>query len=349
MVSARQNSPLTSLEEAYAADDSNPYLAKNLGLALIAVNRHEDAIAPLEYAIEELPDDFFLFYKLGIAFQATKRPQQALRALETALELVKPGSANAISIQHSIRLVQEDLFHTDGPGRTVENERFIIRFVGDSHAILEGLTIDVLDDVYHQVTQDLGFRPTEKTEVIFFRTSEFHTANKAQDWVGGLAAGTKIMVPLQGGYQDLSLVKGLFAHELTHVVINAQTGNQCPLWVHEGLATYQELQAEHGDPLQPRHDHCRLFAWLQSPQGRFPALDAIEFHKSDPKSDDIMLGYLCSYLGIRYLIEHFGKSVIPELLNGIREGIGVSAVLQRISGKDLPAFQTAVQTWIQGL
>ena len=59
----------------------------NLGVALLQARRPEDAIAPLQRAVELLPQDAGSYNKLGIAFAQTGRLDEARVAMERAVAL----------------------------------------------------------------------------------------------------------------------------------------------------------------------------------------------------------------------------------------------------------------------
>lgn len=82
------------LRAAAALDPALPRLDYSLGLALLMLGQHEDAIACFERERKRLPQDFWTLYYLAVLYDATGRRSAARSSVEAALR-INPASAEA--------------------------------------------------------------------------------------------------------------------------------------------------------------------------------------------------------------------------------------------------------------
>ena len=122
------------------------------------------------------------------------------------------------------------------------DEHFIIRYKRSEN--LEGSKIrDFLRDAYRAISQDFGHYPKYKIPIVFYDRSEYESLmGSVPHWSGALYDG-KIRLPVYGSVitstreQDL---KKLIYHELAHAFVLDLSRMQCPVWLNEGLAQYEE-------------------------------------------------------------------------------------------------------------
>ncbi|RCK75296.1 MAG: TPR domain protein [Candidatus Ozemobacter sibiricus] len=319
-----------------------------LGISLMNSMRYEDALSQFEKARQQIPNDFYLLFCTGRCHFELRDFDRAITVWEEALKRA-PDRRSAEAVQQLIRQAKEQEASTGG-GTRDENQRFIVHYAGNSQQDIGDMTMEILEEIYDQVTSDLGYKPDIQITIIFYRTEEFYELNKAGSWVGAMARGEKILVPLRQGYSDLRSVKGTLAHEFTHVIVNLRTNNRCPVWINEGLAVYQEFQAANGDPTQMRSDYERFFNKVMQGTRSFGSLRDINLNPlQGAYGDHIPLGYLQSYLSMRFMIERYGWQGVDALLGALGQGEGLDGALTAACNLSFAEFEREFNDWLKGL
>ncbi|MBF0548220.1 MAG: tetratricopeptide repeat protein [Candidatus Riflebacteria bacterium] len=318
-----------------------------LGLCYLQSLKLEEAVSTYEKAKKISPKNFYILFYLAKASFENKDYDNALENFEDALPLA-PNEQDAATVQEYLNKAKEQLASTGNSTRD-ETQKFIVYYAGDSQKDIGQLTSEILEQVYDQVSDDLQFKPDTKVNVVFYKTDDFYSVNQANKWVGALTQGIKILVPLQQGYSDPTNVKGVFAHELTHVLINLKTNQNCPTWIHEGTAVHSELQAVYGDSNILYPAYASLLEKIKD-QKAFPPLQTLNLSPSRSDSNgEIMQGYLESYLAIRFLYERWGTQGMDELLTSLGKGSNVDNAVEEATGRNLAQFQTELFDWIPSL
>ncbi|MFZ2960030.1 MAG: tetratricopeptide repeat protein [Candidatus Ozemobacteraceae bacterium] len=335
----------THFEAALNVQPENLDCLMKAGISLQNFLKFEEAIAFFERARKITPKAVYLLYLLGRCYAETKDHEKAIETWEEATTYSKIPQEIEI-LQKMIARSREQIASTTG-GTQEENQRFIIHYAGDSQKDIGEITADVLESAYDQVTGDLLFHPDVKVHVIFYLTNDFYSVNQANQWVGALAQGIKILVPLKQGYADSTSIKGTFAHELTHVLINLKTGNHCPTWIHEGVAMFSEFKAMNGDPnsMSPYFEQL-LEKRIKNEKVLIP-LSAIDIRADRPDTNDsIGLQYLHCYLAIRFLIDRWGTQALDELLTSLGNGSHLDNAIEDATGRPPSQFQTELFDWM---
>ncbi len=336
------------LEAAVAQRPEHLDTIMKLGISQLKMMKYEEAQALFERAQKQIPKDYLLLYFLGRCAYELKDYDKAVEYWEEALKHI-PNQEEGAALRTMIGKAREQSASIAGT-TTDENQRFVIHYAGSSQMDIGDVTMEVLEDVYDQVTSDLMYKPDIKINVIFFLTEEFYEINNSGRWVGALAQGEKILVPLQQGYSDLQSVKGILAHEFTHVIVNMRTNNRCPTWVNEGLAVYEEFKFANGDPTVLRPDYERLFQSKIIGEKHFIPLKEINLNPAQQTYGyQIGLGYLQSYLAMRFLIERWGWQAVDALLNSIGKGDWLDDSLNEAAGMEFSEFQKELNDWMLGL
>lgn len=318
------------------------------GVCYSKLLRYEEGIGFFERARKLVKPDFYLLYSLGRCYAENKDHEKAIEVWEEALALAD-SNQNRQALQLMINRSREQLASTSG-GTQEENQRFIIHYAGDSQKDIGDLTAETLETVYDQVTSDLQFRPDAKVHVIFYLTDDFYSVNQAQQWVGAIAQGIKILVPLRQGYGNPTAVKGIFAHELTHVLINMRTSGNCTTWIHEGTAMYSEFKAVNGDPSTMTSYYERLLERRIKEEKILIPLNKINLSPGLADSNDnIALLYLQSYLAIRFMTERWGISALDDLFAALGKGSHLDNALEEATGRGLSEFQEEFFDWEKSL
>jgi tetratricopeptide (TPR) repeat protein len=337
---------VTHLETAIQIDADDLNVRALAGMALQRMMQYERALEHYERILKEEPKNFSLLFNMGKCSFEIKEYDKAIEYWERALACAPDDNARA-GVQQHIQKAKEQEASTAG-STTDENQRFIIHYAGNSQDDIGDITMETLEEIYDQVTSDLQYSPDIKIVVIFFRTEEFYKVNNAANWVGAIARGAKILVPLKQGYANMQSVRGILAHEFTHVIVNLRTNNRCPTWINEGLAVYHEFIGAYGDPTTMRPDYEKLMQREIIGNQRFVSPRSINLNPSTPTYGiDIPLGYLTSYLAVRFMIERWGWSGIDQLLTKIGEGSYLDEALVEGTGMEYPNFEREFFDWLK--
>ncbi|HEY9072042.1 MAG TPA: tetratricopeptide repeat protein, partial [Candidatus Ozemobacteraceae bacterium] len=143
-----------------------------LGISQMKMMKYEDALALFEKAQKQIPNDYLLLYFLGRCCFELKDFDRAVEIWEKALEHA-PNGQETDALRALIGRAREQSASISGT-TTDENQRFVIHYAGSSQKDIGDITMEVLEDVYDQVTSDLMYKPDVKINVIFFLTEEFY-------------------------------------------------------------------------------------------------------------------------------------------------------------------------------
>ncbi|PKL48061.1 MAG: hypothetical protein CVV42_11305 [Candidatus Riflebacteria bacterium HGW-Riflebacteria-2] len=123
--------------------------------------------------------------------------------------------------------------------------------------------LELLEEAYEQVGQQLDFYPNQRSQVIIMQTEAFRKVHDLPEWAGGLYDG-KIRLPVPARNTRPAAIKGAIMHEYTHHVVYLITSGNCPIWFNEGLAQIFE------------NNHEKLDEFLNLPPGNFKSFGEID-------------------------------------------------------------------------
>ena len=104
-----------------------------------------------------------------------------------------------------------------------------------------GFVAGVLEKAYKDVGGDLGYFPESASGVFFYSTKNFREIFKVPDIVRAFYDGNLRLPFPDDAFGKKELASYLF-HEYTHAVVSAKTNNNCPAWLNEGLAVWEEMR-----------------------------------------------------------------------------------------------------------
>ncbi len=131
--------------------------------------------------------------------------------------------------------------------KEVKTAHFIIRYIHPKDSILAIYAEKALEKAYYEIGKDLGIYPSEPVIVEIYPDLEsFATSSTlsekeiATTGVVGVCKFNRIMIIsprlLPQGYSWLDSL----AHEYTHYLVFRKSENKAPVWLHEGIAKFQE-------------------------------------------------------------------------------------------------------------
>ncbi|MCK4649461.1 hypothetical protein KAT51_08050, partial [bacterium] len=219
------------------------------GIAYMKEGKYEEAIEEFKESVEEIEEEYDVFgdkeareelvgvyHWLATAYTKNNMPQKAKKTYQRILE-ISPFDVKAS--KQLDRMKREERIESKLLKK--ESAHFILKFEGTEEKEYEAPEIlETLEKAYKKVGSDLNYYPETKTTVIIYSSKkEFRYVTYTQSWVGGLYDG-KIRIPLSIELDEAEHFKRTLVHEYTHHVIHGKTKDNCPSWLHEGLAQYED-------------------------------------------------------------------------------------------------------------
>jgi tetratricopeptide (TPR) repeat protein len=239
-----------------------------------------------------------------------------------------------------------------------ETDHFVFRHAPGKDAVLVPYAADALEKAYVRVSEDLGYRPPAgaKVRVEFYAAattlSQVSTLTEREIRASGTIALCKfnrLMVvsprALERGYPWLDTL----VHEYTHLVVSRASRNNVPIWLHEGIAKFEERRwrAAPGGGLSAAMEHLLAQALKKN------ALISFErMHPSMaklPTQEDAALAFAEVYTVIEYLHGQKGYAAVRKLIDGFRDGADEERALQAATGMGLEELQRAWRRHLRDL
>ena len=313
------------------------------GICYYYTFNYEKAIEYCEAFLEKKPNDFDILYIVALSKFELHEYDDAIDYAEKALEICK----NLIKKEQLLELIRKakEASFSNSDATQDADQKFIITFAGNSKDDLGDFAFDTLNSIYYDVTTLLNCDPNVKINVIFFLTDDYYKENK--DWSAASALGITVRVPLATGYKSEEYVKGVLAHEFTHTIINLKTQNRAPIWVHEGLAQYQEFRTEFGSEENLRPDYVSIYENDFKENGFFIPLDKIPAYMKSGDHKDVCRAYIASWLAIRCMGDLYSESSFDTLLTSLGKGNNIKQAVEDATGQSYNGFQEEMKQWIK--
>ena len=305
---------------------------------------YEKAVEYAEVYLEQNPKEFGFLFMTASAKYELGEYDDAIDYGESALE-VCPDDNNRNKVEELIRKAKEAAASTSDSSRD-EDQKFVITFAGNSREDLGDFAFSTLNEVYYDVTSLLNCDPDVKINVVFFLTEDYYNQNKG--WSAASALGLQVRVPLVTGYKSEEYVKGVLAHEFTHTIINYKANNyRVPIWVHEGLAQYQQFRTEFGSEENLRPDYVSIYENDFKENDLYIPLEKIPAYMGSKDRKDISRAYIASWLAIRCMGDLYSESSFDTLLTSIGKGNDIRQAVEDATGESYDDFQDELKQWIK--
>jgi len=319
---AARSGDLDGAESEYRlASDQDPNLpAPMLNLARVRMTegRNSDAENLVGNALVLRPEDPTGLAILGEIAYRTDRLPEAIDLWERSLKRESDADLAArLSKARRQLAAEQDYYRSDAP-------HFTLKYDGDKASEALGREIlDHLETTYSDLTSRFNVYPASVIIVTLYPRDAFYDVTQSPKWVGGLFDG-QIRIPIGGLTRLTNEARSVFTHELTHCIVYHKTHGNCPKWLQEGIAQWQEGKtAKRAD-----RDFARKYARAT------PADVGAEF----------------SYPLALSLVEHFLRvhsfSHLLDLLEALGHGSDLEAAFQSSTGQGYEEF---VASWIRDL
>ena len=192
-----------------------------------------------------------------------------------------------------------------------DSSHFRILYDGYKQGKVDREILDVLEDAYRTIGQDLDCFPPDPVTVILYTNRDFYDTTRAPHWSGGVYDG-KIRIPVRGVDLREPVVRKVLFHEYTHVLVHYMA-HSCPLWINEGLAEYFSTR-------------------YTDRTGQLIPLKEMEESFADFSAGEVTLAYRESYWAVSFLMDKYGLYAIRTMLEGFGAGKGADAAFEDAFG-----------------
>ncbi len=194
-----------------------------------------------------------------------------------------------------------------------------------------------LMECYRELGQEFGYYPPHPVIVILYHESEFRSTLNARSQIAGLYDG-KIRLPLNFKKYSLTDLLKTIRHEYTHAIIHDLAGNNCPIWLHEGLAVYSE-KGSHNDNIQLVRSALKSNSVFS-----FQMLSHSQVWKSNNHAP---LAYSQSYGVVSYMIQRWGMHMVRDFLQKIESGQSFESVLSAITNSTITELEREWKAYVK--
>jgi hypothetical protein len=190
--------------------------------------------------------------------------------------------------------------------------------------------MDACQEGLARLTQDIGTYSERPIKIyIYASDSDLKGAMiSSNEWSGGVAFTDFGIIAISISPSELDWGKKALVHELTHLVVRQATFSpygQLPLWLDEGLATYNEGEL---DPVLHSYlEEAILEDKLISVRSLCSPFSAY--------SEKAYLSYAESYSLVEYLLDNYGQGKMLNLLALLKQGNTYDEALTKVYGFDI--------------
>jgi tetratricopeptide (TPR) repeat protein len=231
---------------------------------------------------------------------------------------------------------------------TAETEHFIIRYPKGPEEILVPYASEALEKARAALEQDFGWAPPGKVRVeIYGDVSDLATVStltlKEIETSGTIALckWNRLMIvtprALVRGYSWLDTLN----HEYTHYVVTRLSHNTIPIWLHEGIAKFEEKRwrSPPGTGLGPMMEHI-----LATGLKRNHLITFEQMHPSMaklPSQEDTALAFAEVYTAIEFMWKKSGWEGVRKVVEKMRDGESDLKAVGEVYGGTFSQWETA--------
>ena len=284
-----------------------------------------------------------LAFMLGEYAEAVRLFDQAL-AQDSSLEMASAGVITTARNTHNELSQMNEIRSEDG--------RFLLRFFEEDRLLMPYL-LEVLQATDQALSDDFQYKPAGRVVVEIYPSADYlakvSTLTEEDIETSGTIALCKynrLMFTSPRG-----LVRGYgwrdtVAHEFVHYYVTKYSANTVPIWLHEGIAKFQEIRWR-SQPMRhlapPQED--LLARSLET--GQLITFD--QMHPSMaklPSQDAASLAFAEVHLVIEFLYKRGGYEKLRVLLQNLKKGLDMDMALMEAYGLDLDGIWA---TWLQAM
>lgn len=227
----------------------------------------------------------------------------------------------------------------------IEGEHYIIKYRdGDEENAV--LALQEAERFYKPLGEYFGYFPGKKVPVAVYR--DMSSLNRVFGWGSDMGAMgvywggvIRLLSPddwlgefNRDAKEKAFCQQGPIAHEYIHLLVDYKTRGNYPRWLTEGLAQYGEKHFAGIDTASVTSEEGPLVLTV--------SLADLNKKFDDPQWQDY--SYAVSEDLVEFLIENYGASCIPLLLEELGKGEDVNSAFTKILGVNLQGFLKAYQS-----
>jgi tetratricopeptide (TPR) repeat protein len=192
--------------------------------------------------------------------------------------------------------------------RVIDAANFKVEFYQDYKMDTEKIR-SMLEKIYKEVGEDLGYFPGRDTKIILYSEKDFSSIFGKSDLVRGFYDGNiRLVFDIE---PDDPMFAAVIAHEYAHALVSILTDSRCPVWLHEGIAVYEEARY-----------YKRPLSLVKSVVGSGGKL-SIENTDKGFRSEapyELGLSYESACTAVLFAMDKWGSAGIKGLLARLKEG-----------------------------
>ena len=238
--------------------------------------------------------------------------------------------------------------------KEISSENFIIRYVNPKDIILAEYAKDVLEKARFEIGLDLEIYPEDPIIVEIYPDMESFTLasslpaeNVEKTGVVGICKFNRIMILsprlLPKGYTWADTL----SHEYVHYLLFVKSENKVPVWLHEGIAKYEEKRWRENEinVLSPFYETILSEALTKD--------ELVPIEKMHPSlamldsARQAQLAFAQSSTMIDFLVEKWGPNALTDLIDAIREKRKYRIAIEEVTGMDFEAFYSSWEKHLQ--
>lgn len=168
------------------------------------------------------------------------------------------------------------------------------------------LAAEIFEKAYADVGRDLAYFPKERTKIFFYSKEDFKNIFHMPFFVKAFYDGS-IKVPAPEKSLDGESFTRYIYHEYAHAIVSAKTNNNCPPWLSEGIAVWQESKIHHDDVKKI------LVNIKEVPEISIRFME--NSFKTEEMSKNKALSYMLSYTLVDFILNNWGTTGLQNILS----------------------------------
>jgi len=195
------------------------------------------------------------------------------------------------------------------PAGLLSDAQFRLRYDGSINQPIGMAVLKILSETHAEYARRLGFRPDQPVTVVLQTGTSFRDTTRAPEWAEGWNDGT-IQVPVMGLEDPNPRLVRVLRHELAHSFVASRTGDNCPVWLHEGIAQW----LEGGDPAREDAGLAPL-----ARAGRLPNLLTLEGPFRGLSETQATAAYATSLAAVAHILRTRGEAGLTRLIAALSD------------------------------
>jgi tetratricopeptide (TPR) repeat protein len=268
---------------------------------------------------------------------------------DAALKLLRRAAESGGEMPQLLALVESTAKETAG-FVSAESEHFIVRTPPGKDELLQPIALWALEEAYRELTKAFDYAPKHKIVVDILHDAKglasVSTLTVKEIETSGTIALCKfnrLMITspkaLARGYSWLDTL----SHELVHLVVSEKSKNNVPVWLHEGLAKYNESRwrGAPGLALDPASENLLATSFKKNKLITFE-----QMHPSMaklPSQEDAALAFAEVFTVVEWLEKERElkdkRKAANVIIEGLRDGLDMDKALTKAIGVDLAGLQ----------